>query len=105
MTIFKLVEIDLTAERKRIAEVKFTKRQRDALLKLCDLFERGEWQACLDHVKNKKMFRMATGAGYHEVEHIGIEISYVLQELSRSNFYTVDQITAALSAPGTIEGT
>lgn len=90
--IFKLIEIDLAAERARIAEASFTKRQRAALTKLVDLFEAGKWQECLDHVNDPKVFPYNEKGEYPEQEHIGIEIGNVLRELSYSLFYTPEDL-------------
>ena len=88
MTIFKRIDIDLAAERKRIAKAKYTKRQRAALTKLVDMFEAGQWQGCLDHVNDKKAFPYNEKGEYSEKEHIGIEIGGVLSRLGYENFYT-----------------
>lgn len=87
MRLFKLIEIDLAAERARIARFK-DKRQRAALTKLVDLFEAGKWQECLDHVNDERAFPYNAKGEYPEVEHIGIEISKVLEALSYDLFYT-----------------
>lgn len=89
MKIFKLIEIDLDKERKRIDKVfKGSKRQREALHKLVNLFEQGRWQECLNHVNDKEAFPYNAKGEYPETEHIGLEISRVLQDLWCENFYT-----------------
>lgn len=93
MTLFKRIEYDMAGERARIAKVKsFTKKQRDALLKLCDLFETGKWQECCDHVNDEKAFPYNKEGEYPEQEHIGIEIANVLKDLRYYNYYTKDQL-------------
>ena len=92
MRIFKLIEIDLEDERKRIANIGLNKRQKAALLKLVDLFERGEWQACLDHVNNKKAFPYNLREEYDEKEHISLEMGDILREVAFSNIYTADEL-------------
>lgn len=93
MKIFKLIEISLIQERKRIDRPGvYNKRQRKSLHKLCDLFESGKWQECLDLVNNKKYFPYNERYEYPETEHISIEIGAVLRELGYENFYTKDQL-------------
>lgn len=92
MTIFKRIDIDLKKERARINKVKYTKRQKKVLLQLVDLFESGEWQKCLDFVNDKKNFPYNEKGEYPEVEHIGIEIGDILQEVAYHNYYTSGQL-------------
>lgn len=91
MTLFQRHDIDLKAERARVAATSYSKRQRKALFTLYDLFERGEWQACLDHIRSAA-FPYNSKGGYPEVEHIGTEVSDILHKLGYANFYTADQI-------------
>jgi hypothetical protein len=88
MLLFKRIEIDLAAERERIAKTKYTSRQRAALTKLVDLFEEGKWQECIDHVNDDKAFPYNEKGEYPEQEHIGIEIGDVLRELGHEHYYT-----------------
>lgn len=90
MKIFQLIEIDMEAERARVERCKLTKRQKAALFKLYDLFEAGEWQACLNLVNDKNVFWTSrrNPKEYPEVEHIGIAVSDVLRQLGCENFYT-----------------
>ena len=93
MKLFKLIEIDMEKERAKInAPGTYNKRQRRALLKLCDLFEAGEWQACLDHVNDQTAFPYNRQEGYYETEHVGVRIDGVLHALQFDNFYTQDQL-------------
>ena len=92
MIIFKRIEIDLEKERKRIREVSYSSRQRAALLFLVDLFEQGKWQECLNHVNNKKAFPYNKKEGYPEREHIGVEISHILNDLPFYNYYTREEL-------------
>ena len=94
MILFKRIEVDLEKERERINKCPYSKRQRTALLKLVDLFELGEWQNCLDLVNDNNVFK-ETRRGYSEKEHIGIEISDILDELGHSNYYTDAQLLLA----------
>lgn len=88
MKLFKLIEIDLAAERARIAKTRFTKPQRAALTKLVDLFEAGKWQECLDHINDEKSFPYNEKGEYPELEHVSEEISDVLCDLAFSSYYT-----------------
>jgi len=88
MIIFKLIEIDLDKERERVHTVKYTTRQRKALIRLYDLFEKGEWQKCLDLVNDKKVFPYNKRKEYPETEHIGVEVGNILRNLGYDNFYT-----------------
>lgn len=90
MKVFKLIEIDLEKERARIRSAKYNKRQRRALHTLCNLFEKGEWQKCLDHIH--KAFPENKAGEYPETEHIGIEMGVVLSSLSHESFYTQKQL-------------
>lgn len=92
MKFFKMIEVDVDAERKRIANAKYNKRQRAALVKLCDLFEAGEFQKCLDHVNCEKAFPYNEKHEYSEQEHIGEGISNILHSLAYSNVFTESQI-------------
>ena len=92
MVLFKRIEVDLEKERKRIRKCGYTKAQKQALFKLCDLFEAGEWQKCLDHVNDKKAFPYNEKGEYPEVEHIGMGISDVLGQLGYENFYTQKEL-------------
>lgn len=93
MNIFKLIEIDLISERKRINKKGlFTKKQREALLDLCELFEAGEWQKCLDMVNNEKAFPYNKKGEYPEAEHIGRDMVNVISNLGVYNFYTQEQL-------------
>lgn len=88
MVLFKRIEIDTNIERERINKLGvYNKRQRNALIKLMDLFEAGEWQACLDHINNKKQFPY-NRCGYSEIEHIGVDISDIIHNMAYSNYYT-----------------
>ncbi len=87
MILFKRIDIDLAAERARIAKG-YTAPQRAALTKLVDLFEAGRWQDCLDHVNDDKAFPYNEKGEYPEQEHIGIEIGDVLRDLAWANYYT-----------------
>jgi hypothetical protein len=88
MKLFKLVEVDLAKERKRIKKAKFNARQRKAITKLVDLFEAGEFQKCLDHINDEKAFPYNEKDEYSEKEHIGIEIGDVLRELGYATYFT-----------------
>jgi hypothetical protein len=90
--LFKRIEVDLATERKRIHAAHYNKRQRAALLKLIDLFEQGKFQECLNHVRNPKAFPYSKSGEYPEQEHIGIEISHVLVDMGRFNYYTREQL-------------
>lgn len=92
MVLFKRIDFNLDAELKRIAKAKYTKRQRNALLKLVDLFEKGQWQECLNHVNDVKAFPYNKKDGYDEKEHIGIEMSDILHGLAYDNYYTKEQL-------------
>lgn len=93
MNIYKLIEIDMVAERARINHKgTYNKRQRKALLTLCDLFEAGEWQKCLDFVNDKKNFPRNERYEYPEQEHISPEMSRVLEALGHTNFWTSKQL-------------
>lgn len=92
MVLFKRVEIDLDAERKRINKASYNERQRKALLKLVDLFEQGKFQECLTHINNAKAFPYNSRGEYCEREHIGIEIGDVLREMGHENFYTQKEL-------------
>ena len=93
MKIFKLIEIDLDAERKRINHPKrYNDKQRAALNRLVDLFEEGKWQECLDHVNDEVVFPYNKEGEYPEVDHIGIQISDILRHLGYSQFYTEKQL-------------
>ena len=93
MTLFKRIEIDLEAERKRINRPNtYNARQKAALHKLVDLFEQGKFQECLYHVNDKKAFPYNHGGEYPEVEHIGMEIGDLLHEMAHSNFYTREEL-------------
>jgi len=91
MKLFKLIEIDLDKERERI-RTHFNKREQRALNKLCDLFEIGDWQGCLDHVRDKKAFPYNKRGEYPEVEHISMEMNNVLQQVGYHNFYTQTEL-------------
>lgn len=96
MTLFKPIEFDMIAERKRITRPKvYNKRQRQALIKLCDLFEAGEWQACFDYIHDEKAFPYDEKEGYSEKEHISVEMSDILADMPFANYYTREQIADA----------
>lgn len=88
MILFKRIEINLEAERARIARVGLNKRQRAALTKVVDLFEQGKFQQCLDHIQDKKAFPYNRRGEYPEQEHVGIEIGDALRDMAHSNYYT-----------------
>lgn len=93
MVLFKRIEIDLDKERARIDKPgRYNKRQRKALHKLVSLFEKGEWQKCLDHVTDEKQFPYNKRREYPEIEHVGVEIHDVLAKLSYENFYTQEEL-------------
>ncbi len=98
MKLFKLIEINLEMERRRIERKGqdqrrvYNKKQRAALRKLCDLFEAGEWQKCLDHANNKAAFPYNEEGEYPETEHIGAEIVSVLRGLSYETFFTQQEL-------------
>jgi len=92
MTLFKRIEYDMAGERARIAKVKLTKPQREALLKLCDLFEAGKWQECYTHINDEKAFPYNEKGEYPEQEHIETEMGRILQDLRYYNYYTKDQL-------------
>ena len=92
MTIFKRIDINLNKERKRINTVDYNKKQKLALLTLVDLFESGDWQACLDFVNNEENFPYNKLGEYPEQEHINVEISRVLHEVAFDNYYTKEQL-------------
>ena len=91
LIVFKSIEVDIEGERQRIKRV-YNKWQQKALLTLCDLFEAGEWRACLKHVNDKKAFPYNTQGHYDEKEHIGMEISDILCGMKYESFYTGEQI-------------
>ncbi len=102
MILFKRIEIDLAAERKRIAKASFTKAQRAALTKLVDLFEAGRWQECLDHVNDEAAFPYNEKGEYPEQEHIPCAISDVLCQCGYELFYTqADLLKQAREAAST----
>lgn len=87
--LFKRVEIDLEGERNRIKKAfRRHKQQREALLKLCDLFEAGKWQECLDHINDDKNFPYDEDKEYSTREHIGIEVGNTLRDMAFENYYT-----------------
>lgn len=88
MTLYKRIDIDLAAERARIAKASYNQRQRAALTKLVDLFEQGKWQECLDLVNDGRAFPYNARGEYDEAEHIGIQIGNVLRELGYEVYYT-----------------
>ena len=90
MKLYKLIEIDMEAIRKRTngGLPKFTKHQRAALNKLYDLFEAGKWQKCLLHVNDKKAFPYNKKGEYPEIEHIPVAIEDVLRHLPHCSFFT-----------------
>ncbi len=93
MKLFKLIELDMERERSRIKTPRlYNKRQRKYLLLLCDLFEAGEWQKCLDLVNDRTAFPR------DEREHIGVAISGVLRSLGSDSFYTQAQLFDAARA-------
>jgi hypothetical protein len=92
MILFKLIEIDTDKERQRIARVKFTPRQRKALLELMDLFEQGKWLECVNHVNNKDAFPYNESGEYPETEHIGVAIADILMDVAYHNYYTQEQL-------------
>ncbi len=92
MKLFKLIEIDLVKERKRINRPIFNERQRKVLLTLIGLFEAGEFQKCLDLVNDKKAFSYNEKEEYDEKEHIGIEIGHILRGISYESYYTQKEI-------------
>lgn len=93
MTIFKRIEIDLEAERKRINRAgTYNNRQKKVLLKLVDLFEKGEWQKCLYFVNDKRNFPDNEERGYSEKEHIGLDVADILHDVAYNNYYTRDEI-------------
>ncbi len=93
MRLFKMIEIDMDAERKRIKKNGvYNKREQKALLKLCDLFEAGKWDECLKHVNDEKAFPYNDKAEYSEKEHINPKLSDVLFDLKYDKFFTVSQI-------------
>lgn len=95
MKIFKAIEFNIAKEREHINS-HYNKRERKALLKLCDLFEAGEWQKCLDHVNNPKAFPYNKRGEYPEVEHICIPIADILHCVPCYNFYTKAQLKAEI---------
>ena len=99
MIILKRIEVDINKERERITRLEsedgkpiYNKRQQKALLTLCDLFEKGDWQGCLDHVNNKRAFPYNTRGEYPETEHIGREVAAVLCDLGAHGVYTIPQV-------------
>lgn len=96
MTLFKLIEIDLDKERERI-RTRFNKREQRALNKLCDLFEAGDWQGCLNHVNDKKAFPYNKRGEYPEVEHINPEMSNILDDLGTDSFYTKEDLVKRIA--------
>ncbi len=106
MKIFKLIQIDIDKERERIVSTYpigykhgkpiYNKRQQKALLKLCDMFEAGDWQGCLDHINNKKIFPYNNHSEYPETEHIGIQMLHILRDLGSETFFTVPQLKAEI---------
>jgi hypothetical protein len=93
MTLFQRIDIDLDAERDRITKYgTFNKRQQRALLKLCELFEAGDFQGCLNLINDGVTFPYNSRGEYPESEHIGIEIGNVLHDVANHNIYTRDQL-------------
>ena len=94
MRLFKLIEIDMAKERDRVLRCGFTKRQQAALIKLYDLFEAGDWKACIQHVNDKRAFPRNKKGEYPETEHIGMAVAAVLRELGHENFWTSERLLA-----------
>lgn len=93
MRLFKVIDIDIEAEKKRIADCKgYTVRQRKALMLLMGLFEAGKWQECLDHINNPSAFPYNEKFEYPETEHIGIEVGKVLRMLCFETLFTREQL-------------
>ena len=92
MILFKRIEIDLEKEHKRVKAAPYNGRQRRALLKLLDLFEQGLFQECLDHLHNPKAFRHDPRGGWHESEHVGVEIADALCDMGQASYYTECQM-------------
>lgn len=93
MVLFKRIEIDIEGERKRVNRPRvYNARQRKALNTLIDLFEKGEFQKCLNHVNSKKAFPYNKTQEYDEKEHIGTEISHILHGVAYDNYYTRDEL-------------
>lgn len=93
MKLFKLIEIDMVAERNRINyKGRYNAHQRKALLDLCELFEAGEWQKCLDHVNNKKAFPYNKKGEYPEQEHICTAMGTIIWHLGHTNYFTQEQL-------------
>ena len=88
LVLFKRIEVDIEAERTRCNDGRYNKRQTKSLNILLDLFEKGEWQKCLDHIKNKKSFPYNKKEEYDEKEHIGIEVGKVIKDTAYYNYYT-----------------
>jgi len=93
LTIYRVVEIDLAAIRKDMLTRGYDRRQMFALHRLYNLFERGEWQSCLDLVNRPRVFRRRPDHAYCELDHINTEVADVLCELSRVTYLTADQVT------------
>ena len=85
MKLYKLVEIDVDSERARIKGCSYSDGIRNRLLDLCDLFEAGKFQACLDEIKTWTELQR---------DSIGYEIGKVLIDMGYSYYYTRDQIIA-----------
>jgi len=101
MILFKRIEVDLDAERKRIdcvyrGKPVYNKRQRKVLHTLVNLFEQGKFQKCLNHINDKKAFPRNPTKEYSEREHIGIEIGNVLRSIGYEVFYTEKQLLEEL---------
>ena len=93
LTLFKRIDIDIEAERTRInSKGRYNKRQKLALNTLIDLFEKGEFQACLDFINDKKNFPYNTHRHYEEMEHIGTEISGILHDVAHNDYYTQEEL-------------
>ena len=87
MKLYKLVEVDVDAERKRIRRVRYTKAERANLLKLCDLFEAGKFQECLTFIQTWERSKR---------DFIGFDIGKVLLEMGYEYFYTREEIIASV---------
>jgi hypothetical protein len=51
MKIYKEINIDLETERNRIKKCKYTKKQKEKLLNLVDIFETGQFKKCYDYIR------------------------------------------------------
>lgn len=92
LVLFKRIEIDLDPILQRINNANYNTRQKNALLKLIELFKKGDWNACLKHCNDKKAFPYNRQHEYRETEHIDEEIARVLYDVVHNSYFTKDEL-------------